>query len=227
MNARSPIPQPPSLRVLIADDHDIVREGLRTILQSQKNWVVCDEAVNGREAVEKAIRHRPNVVVLDFSMPELNGVETTRQIHKALPRTEILILTMHDSEELARELLAAGARGFLVKTNAKRHLIPAVQALAEHKPFFASEGLSLLLNAYLRPRSRMTRSSVPPTRLTPREREIVQLIAEGATSKGIAAKLGVSVKTVNAHRANVMGKLDLHSVSELVLYAVRNHIVQA
>lgn len=227
MKQRTKIPNPQSLRILIADDHDIVREGLRAILQGHKNWIICDEAATGREAVEKALRHRPDVVVLDFSMPELNGVETTRQIRKALPRTEVLVLTMHDSEELARESLIAGARGFLVKTDAKRHLVAAVQAVAEHKPFFASKVSALLLNAFLHPERRTTRASALHGRLTSREREIVQLIAEGATSKGIAAKLGVSVKTVNAHRANMMGKLDLHSVSELVLYAVRNNIVQA
>jgi DNA-binding NarL/FixJ family response regulator len=218
---------PQSLRILIVDDHDIVREGLRTILQKPKHWVICDEAATGREAVRKAQQHRPDVVVLDFSMPELNGVETTRQIRRALPQTEILILTMHDSEELAREALVAGARGFLTKTDAKRHLVAAVQAVAEHKSFFASKGSTLLLSAFLHPEHGTTRAFTTKGRLTPREREIIQLIAEGATSKGIAAKLGISIKTVNAHRTNMMGKLDLHSVSELVLYAVRNKIVQA
>ena len=138
-----------ALRILIADDHDVVREGVRMLLQSQKHWRICDEAVNGREAVEKAKQHRPDVVVLDFSMPELNGVEAARQIRKALPRTEVLILTMHDSEQLAREALAAGARGLLVKTDVRRHLVAAVEALAEHKPFFASAVSSLLLDAFL------------------------------------------------------------------------------
>lgn len=215
-----------NLRILIADDHDVVREGVRMLLQSQKHWRICDEAVNGREAVEKAKQHRPDVVVLDFSMPELNGVEATRQIRKALPQTEILILTMHDSEQLAREALAAGARGLLMKTDVRRHLAAAVQALAEHKPFFASGVSSLLLDTFLNPTKPSEGSDSRHDRLTPREREVVQLVAEGRTSKEIAGRLGLSAKTVDAHRANVLRKLHLHSVSELVLYAVRNNLVQ-
>lgn len=215
-----------ALRILIADDHDVVREGVRMLLQSQKHWRVCDEAVNGREAVDKARQHKPDVVVLDFSMPELNGVEATRQIRKALPRTEVLILTMHDSEQLAREALAAGARGLLLKTDVRRHLVAAVQALGEHKPFFASAVSSLLLDVFLDPEKRSEGAGSEYDRLTPREREVVQLVAEGRTSKEIADRLGLSAKTVDAHRANVMRKLHLHSVSELVLYAVRNKLVQ-
>jgi DNA-binding NarL/FixJ family response regulator len=214
------------LRILIADDHDIVREGLRMLLQSQVQWEICDEASTGREAVEKARQHRPDVVVLDFSMPELNGLEATRQIRKALPRTEVLILTMHDSEQLAREILAAGARGFVLKSHAKRQLVLAVTALGEHKPYFDSQVSSLLLDSFLNPESAGPDAG-PADRLTPREREVIQLIAEGRTSKEIASKLDVSVKTVEAHRANIMNKLDLHSASQLVMYAVRNKIVQA
>jgi DNA-binding NarL/FixJ family response regulator len=213
-----------TVRILIADDHDIVREGLKTLLQSQPKWVVCDEAATGREAVEKTRQHKPDVVVLDFSMPELNGLEVTRQIRKILPQTEVLILTMHDSEQLAREVLQAGARGYLLKTHAKKQLIPAVAALAEHQPYFDSKVSSLMLDVFLNPAKA---ASEPADRLTPREREIVQLIAEGRTSKEVAAGLGLSVKTVEAHRANIMNKLDLRSASQLVLYAVRNRIVQA
>jgi DNA-binding NarL/FixJ family response regulator len=214
------------LRILIADDHDIVREGLRKLLHSQSHWEICDEAATGREAVEKAKEHHPHVVVLDFSMPELNGLEATRQIRKALPQTEVLILTMHDSEQLAREILAAGARGFVLKTHAKRQLVLAVTALGEHKPYFDSKVSSMMLDAFLEP-DRVRAEKGPADRLTPREREIVQLIAEGRTSKEIADRLGVSVKTVEAHRANLMNKLNLHSASQLVMYAVRNRIVQA
>jgi len=216
-----------TLRILVADDHDIVREGLKLLMQSQPHWLICDEAATGREAVEKARQHRPHVVVMDFSMPELNGLEATRQIRRALPQTEVLILTMHDSEQLAREILAAGARAFVLKSHAKKQLIPAVSALAEHKAYFDSHVSTLLLDSFLKPE--LQRSEVPATgdRLTPREREIVQLIAEGRTSKEIASSLGLSVKTVEAHRANIMNKLNVHSASQLVLYAVRNHIVQA
>lgn len=213
-----------TLSILVADDHDIVREGLKTLLQSQPKWIVCDEASNGREAVEKTRQHKPDIVVLDFSMPELNGLEATRQIRKALPRTEVLILTMHDSEQLAREVLQAGARGYLLKTHAKKQLIPAVTALAEHQPYFDSRVSNLMLDTFLDPAKAAAEST---DRLTSREREIVQLIAEGRTSKEVAATLGLSAKTVEAHRANIMNKLDLHSTSQLVLYAVRNRIVQA
>src|SRR5215475_2462748 len=213
-----------TVNILVADDHDIVREGLKTLLQFQPKWHVCDEASTGREAVEKARLHKPDVVVLDFSMPELNGLDATRQIRKALPRTEVLILTMHDSEQLAREVLQAGARGYLLKTNAKKQLIPAVAALAEHQPYFDSKVSNLMLDAFLNPAKA---ASEPGDRLTLREREIVQLIAEGRTSKEVAATLGLSAKTVEAHRANIMNKLDLHTTPQLVLYAVRNRIVQA
>jgi len=215
-----------TVRILIADDHDIVREGLRRLLQPQPGWTICDEAATGREAVEKACRHRPHVVVMDFSMPELNGLEATRQIRKAVPQAEVLILTMHDSEQLAREILMAGARGFVLKTHAKNQLVPAVTALAKHKPYFDSGVSAMLLHTFLNPESQLA-GSAPTGRLTPREREILQLIAEGRTNKEVAARLAVSPKTVDAHRANIMNKLDLHSASQLVLYAVRNNIVQA
>jgi DNA-binding NarL/FixJ family response regulator len=215
-----------ALKILIADDHDIVREGLRVLIQKHKEWEVCAEAVTGREAVEKAKETRPDIVLMDFSMPELNGLDATRQIRKLMPQTEVLILTMHDSEQLVRELLEAGARGYLVKTDAARHLVPAVLSLADHKPYFASKVSNLLLDAFLRPGSRPASARVTGDRLTPREREIVQLVAEGKSSKEIAATLNIALKTVNAHRANIMNKLDLHSLGELVLYAVRNRLVQ-
>lgn len=215
------------LSILIADDHDIVREGLRTLLQSHKHWTICEEAATGREAVKKALLHRPNVVVLDFAMPELNGLEATRQIRKALPETEVLILTMHDSEQLTREVLTAGARSVLLKTDAKRHLAAAVQALAEHETYFADTVSSQLLDNFLNPQRKALDSTVAKERLTPREREIIQLVAAGKASKEIAKILDIKTKTVEAHRANIMNKLDLHSVSELVRYAIRNKIVEA
>ena len=214
-----------TIRILIADDHDIVREGLRRLLESKPKWMICDEAATGREAVSKAREHKPDVAVLDFSMPELNGLEATRQIRKLLPQTEVLILTMHDSEQLAREILEAGARGFVLKTHAKRQLVPAVLALSEHKTYFDSQVSALMLDAFLHPEKAALKRGASG-RLTSREREIVQLIAEGRTSKEVAAQLSVSVKTVEAHRANLMNKLNLHSTSQLVLYAVRNRIVQ-
>ena len=211
-----------SARLLIADDHDIILEGLRAILAATP-WTICAETGNGREAVALARQHRPDVAVVDFSMPDLNGVEVARQIRKALPRTEVLLLTMHDSEELAREALAAGARGFLLKTDVKRQLVPAIEALLAHKPYFVGKVSSLLLDNYLNPKTVRGRERM---RLTPREREIVQLVAEGSPSKVVAAKLAISVKTVDAHRVNIQRKLGLHNVSELVRYAIRNHIIE-
>jgi DNA-binding NarL/FixJ family response regulator len=216
-----------TVRILIGDDHDVVREGLKTLLATRADFQVCGEAATGREAVAQARAMKPHVVVLDFSMPELNGLEATRQIRKALPDTEVLILTMHDSDTLAREVLAAGARGFLLKTHAKRQLVAAVDALAQHRPFFTGNLATLVLDAFLHPGPHPAKTGAPADRLTPREREVVQLVAEGRTSKDIAGQLGLSVKTADAHRANVMRKLDLHSVSALVLYAVRNKFVQA
>lgn len=215
-----------TVRILIADDHDVVREGLKALLAARADFQVCGEALTGREAVAMAREMKPHVVVLDFGMPELNGLEATRQIRKALPDTEVLILTMHDSETLASEVLAAGARGFLLKTHAKRQLAAAVDALAQHEPFFTGTVSAFVLDAFLHPNKHPSPVVAPVGRLTPREREVIQLIAEGRTSKDIARLLGLSVKTADAHRANIMRKLDLHSASELVLYAVRNQIVQ-
>lgn len=216
-----------ALQILVADDHDIVREGLRTLLEAQPGWTVCDEASTGREAVDKAIRHRPDVVVLDFSMPELNGLDATLQIRKAVPDAQVLIITMHDSEQLAREVLKAGARGLLLKTDVRRHLAPAVQALGEHKTFFGDTVSGLLLDSFLDSPRRATEPVGLGERLTPREREVLQLVAMGKASKEVAKTLDIKTKTVEAHRANIMNKLDLHSVSELVRYAIRNKIVES
>ncbi len=209
-----------TLRILIADDHAMVREGLRALIEEQSGWAVCGEAVSGREAVAKARELKPDIVVMDFAMPELNGVEATRQIHAALPQTEVLILSMHESEELVREMLAVGARGYVLKSDAGHALVDALKSLAEHKPYFTLKVSALVLQGYLNPQLRHG------SKLTPREREIVQLIAEGKSTKEVADKLGISVKTAETHRSNAMSKLDLHSVSELVRYAIRNKIVE-
>lgn len=216
-----------TVRILIADDHDVVREGLKALLASRRDFRVCGEATTGREAVAKARDLKPQVVVLDFSMPELNGLDATRRIRKDVPGTEVLILTMHDSETLAREVLEAGALGFLVKTQAKAHLAVAVDELAQHRPFFAGKVPGRVVEALAKSSGGAEKAVMKADRLTPREREVVQLIAEGKSNKEVARVLGLSVKTADAHRSNIMRKLDLHSVSELVLYAVRNRIVQA
>jgi len=209
-----------SLRILLADDHELVRQGLRALIEGQSGWQVCGEATTGREAVAKTRELKPDIVVMDFTMPELNGMEATRQICAALPRTQVLVLTMHDSEELVREVLAAGARGYVLKSDAGRALVDALKALAEQKPYFTSKISALVLEGYLNP---ITRES---STLTPREREIVQLVGEGRSTKELADKLGISPKTAETHRTNIMRKLNLHSVSEVVRYAIRNKLVE-
>lgn len=217
-----------TVRILVADDHEIVRRGLRSLLEAQANWEVVAEAITGRQAVAMAKEHAPHVAVLDVSMPELNGLEATRQILKASPQTEVLILTMHDSEQVVREVLDSGARGYVLKSDAGRDLIAAVEALRQRRPFFSSRVSEMLLQNYLGKKDRIPAANEPPrSRLTGREREIVQLLAEGKTNKEVAVALHISIKTAETHRTNIMNKLDLHSVTELVRYAVRNNIVEA
>jgi DNA-binding NarL/FixJ family response regulator len=210
------------LRILLADDHDVVRRGLRQLLEEQPGWEVCGEAVSGRKAVELTRQMLPHVAILDLTMPELNGLEATRQIRKALPATEVLIFTIHESEHLVREVLTAGARGYLLKSDASRFIVAAVEALAQHKPFFNYKVSETILDAFLR--SSAASDGAAAEALTAREREIVQLLAEGHSNKQIAAFLGISVKTVETHRAAVMRKLDAHSVVDIVRYAVRNNL---
>jgi len=216
-----------TIRILIADDHDLIRRGVRTLLQSHEGWQVCGEAHTGREAVSMAEELKPDVAILDVSMPDLNGVDAARRIRKGSPGTEILILSLHYSDQLIREILDAGVRGYIVKSDSDRDLLIAVEALANHKPFFTPRATEVMLMNFNEGKSRLSAPEEPSReRLTSREREIVQLLAEGKSSKEVAASLSISVKTAETHRANIMRKLDLHTVSELVRYAVRNHIVE-
>lgn len=210
------------LRILVADDHQVVRTGLRTLLESKAGWQVCAEAANGREAVEKAGELQPDVAVLDIGMPLLNGVEATRQIRKASPKTEILILTMHDSEHMIQGVLDAGAHGYILKDDADRNLLAAVESLRRHIPYLSSRVSGTTAGA----QPATDRMERPARRLTPREREILQLLAEGKSNKEIATYLNISVKTAETHRANIMLKMNFHSVTELVRYAVKNKIIQ-
>ena len=214
------------LRILLADDHDLLRRGLRTLVEAQTGWEVCAEAVTGREAVEKAKVAKPDIVVMDLSMPELNGLEATRQIRKLLPEVEVLILTLHDSDQLVPEMLDAGARGYLLKSDSERELVVAIQALRRHKSYFTSRVTEMLLQGYLKPPGEEEKASKRGGVLTAREREILQLLAEGKSSKEVATSLNISVKTAETHRANIMRKLNLHSMSALVRYAVRNKIIE-
>ncbi len=217
------------IRLLIADDHEIVRKGIRSLLEAQPGWQVAAEASDGREAVEKAKEMKPDITVLDISMPCLNGLEAARQMIKNDARAKILILTMHESDPLIREVLDAGARGYVLKSDASRDLVTAVNAVRSNKTYFTAKVAQVVLDGYLdkKPRKTYERKSDSPTRLTPRQREIVQLLAEGKSSKEVAVALGLSVKTAETHRANIMRRLDCHSVSELVRYAVRNNIIEA
>jgi DNA-binding NarL/FixJ family response regulator len=214
------------VKILVADDHDIVRRGLKQLLTAHPGWEVCAEAKTGREAVALAQQHKPQVAVLDVSMPELNGLDAARRIRKLLPATEVVILTLHFSEQLVREIVEAGARAYIMKSDADKDLVTAVEALAEHRSFFTARAGEIVLDGYRKPRAGSD-GKVYAGRLTSREREIVQLLAEGKSSKEVAVSLGISVKTAETHRANVMRKLELHSVSELVRYAVKNQIIEA
>jgi DNA-binding NarL/FixJ family response regulator len=211
-----------SCRILIADDHEAICAGVRSLLESREGWQIVAEASNGREALQLARGTQPDIAVLDYSLPLMNGPELTRAIKRDLPRTEVLIYTMHDKESIVTEVLRAGARGYALKSDLASHLLSGVEALARGKPYF-SPAISETVLDYFFEKNQGTRD---PTVLTSREREVVQLIAEGNMNKQVAYTLGISIKTVETHRAAVMEKLKLHSAAQLVLYAVRNNIVQ-
>ena len=214
------------LRILVADDHDLMRRGIKALLQSRAGWEVCGEAHTGREAVTKAEELKPDVVILDISMPDLNGVDAAKRIRKVSPDTEVLILSVHYSDQLIRDILEAGVRGYIVKSDSDRDLIIAVETLANHKPFFTPRATEVMLTNFNEGKTRTEPPETMRDRLTSREREIVQLLAEGKSSKEVASSLNISVKTAETHRANIMRKLQLHTVSELVRYAVRNQIIE-
>jgi DNA-binding NarL/FixJ family response regulator len=212
------------IRVLIADDHELVRRGLREIFAADRGaFEVCAEAASGLEAVTLTRQVQPDVVIIDVSMPGLNGLETTRQIVKEVPRAAVLILTMHESEQLIEELLKAGAQGYVLKSDAVRDLPVAIESLYKRRPFFSSRVARKVLDGYLKDSAR--NGSKSP--LTPAERRVVQLLAEGKSNKEVANLQGISVKTAETHRANIMRKLGLRSMSDLVHYAIRNEIIEA
>lgn len=208
-------------RILIADDHEVVRSGLRAILEAHKDWEVVAEARDGKEAITMALETRPDVAVIDYSLPIMNGIEATRQIRARLPRSEVLLFTMHDSEELIGQLLQAGARAFLCKSDAKEYLVAAIESLAAHKPFFTGKISEKLLDSFL-----TAQGHNPVDLLSARERVIVQLIAEGHSNKEMSGVLNISVKTVETHRASAMRKLNVTSTASLVRYAIRNKLIQ-
>ena len=213
-----------AVRVLIADDHEVVRIGVRTLLEAE-GFKVVGEAADGRRAVELAASLKPDILVLDIVMPSLNGIEAARRIVKAPRAPEILIFSSRYSERLAREALEAGARGFVLKSDSGAHLVRAVEALADGRPYFSGEVSRQLLDSFVaRTDGRPVRAGRMGT-LTPREQEIIQLLAEGKSNKQVAVMLGISVKTVETHRTNFMRKLGLHGLSDLIHYALRNNLI--
>jgi DNA-binding NarL/FixJ family response regulator len=215
------------VRLLLADDHEIVRRGLRALLEAEPGWEVVAEAVDGRDAIEKTKQTKPDVAILDIGMPSLNGLEAARQIVTSGLQTKVLILTVHDADPVIQQVLEAGARGYLLKSDAARDLVTAVDALRRNKTFFTPKVAQMVLEGYLGKDTKDASAEGGCLRLTGRQREIVQLLAEGKSSKEIACALGLSVKTAETHRANIMRRLDCHSVTALVRYAIRNHIIDA
>lgn len=212
-------------RILIADDHHIVLLGLRTLLQSHDKWEVCGEATDGQQTVEKCKQLKPDLVILDICMPKLNGLDAARQILQYDSDQRIMILTNVESEQVIRDCLQAGIRSFVLKSDATADIVLAAEALQHGRTFFTSCVAELVLSGYQNSYVAPGAADVP--RLSPREREVVQLISEGKTNKEVASILDVSAKTAETHRTNVLRKLRLHSIAELVLYAVRNNIVRA
>ncbi len=208
-------------RILIADDHPIVRAGVRAVLETQADWHICAEAGNGEVLVRLAIEHKPDVLIVDYSLPVLNGLEATRQLQKAVPKAHVLIYTMHDDNMLIRDALKAGARGYILKSEDDTELLAGVEALTMGKTYFSQRVTECLLEEFLSSDKTVTFET-----LTAREREVVQLVAEGEPNKTIAARWGVSIKTVDTHRTAAMKKLNLRSAVDLARYAIRNKLIQ-
>jgi DNA-binding NarL/FixJ family response regulator len=212
------------LRILIADDHALMRQGARLVLQARKGWRVVGEAANGREAVQKAIKLKPDVAVVDIGMPELDGVEVARQIREGVPSTKVLVLTMHESDQMVKRALDAGALGYILKSDLTECLARAVKAVSEGKRFLTPKVSEIVLDGFLKTKSQRQLRERAGARITPRESEIIRLLAEGKANKEIAAQLGITFRTVETHRANIMLKLGLHSLAELIHYAMRHGI---
>jgi DNA-binding NarL/FixJ family response regulator len=215
------------LRVLVADDHEIVREGLRVMIEREPGWTVCGVAENGRQAVDFAKKLKPDVTILDLNMPERDGLEAARQIRRALPETEILMLAAREAKDLIEQAFAAGAKSYVRKADAGRLLVPALKSLQSHKIFLTDRVSTALFSRFLNQPARGRMKPVLSEKLTAREREIVRLLAEGKSNKEAARALGISIRTSETHRAAVMRKLQVESVADLVRYAIRNGIVDA
>ena len=215
------------LRILIADDHEIVRQGLRLIIEQVPGWSICAEAVSGPEAVALAVQLKPEIVILDHGMPGLNGIEATRQIKKAVPETEVMVFSGTESDSLIHQVFEAGARSYISKLEAGKHLVTAIETLAQHKTYLTDQVSEIVFARYLNNDKGSGAETEPHSRLTAREREIVQLMAEGRTNKEIASELSISTRTAETHRSALMRKLKLRSIADVVRYAIRNNIIQA
>jgi two-component system, NarL family, response regulator NreC len=214
------------LRILIADDHDVMRQGTRSVIERQPGWEVCGIASTGREAVAQARQLQPDIVIMDMTMPELNGLDAAIQIKRRLPRTEILMFTGHETDDLIREAFEAGVKSFIFKSEAHHFLVEAIESLSRHKPFFTTKVSEILFSNILNRAGGNRGGAEPGQRLSAREREIVQLLAEGKSNKEVADKLGISVRTAETHRASILRKLSLDSIASLVRYAIRNKIIE-
>lgn len=215
-----------TLRIMLADDHEIVRRGLRTLLQSIPGWEVVCEASDGVTAVTEALRCQPDVLLLDVSMPPTDGLDVARKLRDSGSNTRILVFTMHDSKEMVRDFLSAGVRGYVLKSDADRYLISAIEALADGKTFFSEKVSETILSGFLHGDENGSIVNATTHPLSPREKEIAKLLAEGKSNKEIAAALFISVKTVETHRRTIMQKLEISSIVELVHWAIRNGLVE-
>jgi DNA-binding NarL/FixJ family response regulator len=211
-----------NFRILIADDHEIVRQGIRALIESHPGWEVCAEAVDGRDAVQKVVELKPDLIALDIGMPNMNGLDAAREILQENPKAKILFLTIYDTDQAAKTAIQIGAKGLILKSDAARELVGAIEVIQRNSTYFSPQMNPAGIGSDLRG----SRRSLEKETLTPRESQVIKLLAEGKSTKDVASLLSLSVKTAETHRSNIMGKLGLHSVSELVLYAVRNNIVQ-
>jgi DNA-binding NarL/FixJ family response regulator len=226
--AKEPAPPKP-YRVLVADDHAVVRRGVRALLESQPGIEVCWEASTGVEAIEHVRRNKPNLVLLDLTMPEMNGLEVARVIRDESPETDVLIFTMHFSEDVAREVLRCGARGYVLKSDADTELLAAVRHVQQHKPFFTGRLAMTMVETFVndqRDDVARTDHPIPGCPLTAREIEIVQLLATGKISKEVATAIGISTRTVESHRNHIMKKMNFASFSDLMRFAIRSNLVE-
>src|SRR5260221_7967894 len=215
------------LRILVRDDHELVRLGIRGLLRARRGWTVVGEAMNGRQAVEKATKLKPDVAILDISMPDLDGLQATRQIREVAPGTSVVVLTMHESDQMVRRVLEAGALGYVLKSDLAAHLVKAVKSVSAGKLFLTPRVSNIVLNGFLKNTNQREPRENSRSRLTPREVQIVRHLEEGKSNKEIAAELGITVRTVETHRAKIMLKLGLHSLTELIHYAIRHEIFSA